>query len=111
VTIKELLLAQYFWLPLAPVVISACGIAIAACMSRLRWLIHLLSVIAMLLLPSLSIHLREIADPTLIDGPGPGDGLILLLYLGVLAICLIAYGLAAAVIRARRSPNKATAKI
>lgn len=104
-TLKGLLLVQYHFLPLAPVVISACGIAIASRVSRWRWLIHALSVIAMLLSPVLSIHLREIADPTLIAGPGPGDGLMLLFYLPVLVICLVAYGLAAARLRFRRLAN------
>lgn len=103
--LKGLLLTQYNFLPLAPVAISVCGIAIASRVLRWRWLIHVTSVIAMLLAPLLSIYLREIGDPTLVEGPGPGDGLMLLFYLPVLAACLVAYGVAAVRLRSRRLAN------
>jgi hypothetical protein len=102
VTLKGLLHVPFDFLPLVPIAISVSGIAIASRVSRWRWLIHILSVIAMLLAPLLSIHLREIADPSLVEAPGPGDGLMLLFYLPVLAICLLAYGVAAVRLRFRR---------
>ena len=98
-------LAQYYWLPLAPVVIAVCGIVLAIFLSRRRWLVHIGSVALMLMAPAISIYLREAADPTLIEGPGPGDGLILVAYILVMVLCLFVYTLAAWMIPITRPAN------
>lgn len=95
-TTNEVLLAQYSWLPLAPIAICTIGATIVASLYRFRWMVHVVVVLALLFLPYLSIHLREIADPTLAVGPGPGDGLVLLAYLIVLVVSLLMYGVAIA---------------
>ena len=105
-SLTKFLLAQYYWVPLAPIAISVCGILIASRLSRGRWIVHVAIVLAMLLAPYLSIYLREIADPTLIEGPGPGDGIVMLFYLTVLVLCLISYGVAATVLRLRDKKAK-----
>jgi hypothetical protein len=95
-TTNEVLLAQYSWLPLAPIAICTIGATIAALLYHFRWMVHVAVVLALLFLPYLSIHLREVADPTLAIGPGPGDGLVLLAYLIIMVVCLVMYGVAIA---------------
>jgi hypothetical protein len=80
-----------------PAVVFFCGARIAKRLSRGRWLVHGAAVVmALVSLPG-GFALRLWLDPSLVEAPGPADGVFLYFfafaYLIVMIICLVFYGL------------------
>jgi hypothetical protein len=80
---------------LAPILLAVLGRVVSTRLSSRRWIVHSLVFAAMLFaLPAL-IYFRGLIDPTTIEGPGPGDGGIVLLYLAMLVLSALIYGVIA----------------
>ncbi len=67
--------------PFAPLLIVPAAIVMTARISRVRWMAHVLTLVALLVAGPVCIWLQGILDPTTIKYPGPGEGLGVLLYL------------------------------
>jgi hypothetical protein len=76
---------------LSPVFIGAIGIVVTQLMKRHKWPIHILACTAMIASMPLYQHISGILDPTLIEGPGPGDHLVVGMWVDVLVVSLILY--------------------
>lgn len=96
---SKLFLNLWPWTWLLPIVLCGSAISLARRLSRGRWLLHFAVVLLMLAMLPLPIYLQGLADPTTIEHPGPGDGFAFLLYIMALISSLVAYLLAAWVIR------------
>lgn len=96
------------WTWLWPIVVCGLAAPLARRLTRGRWPLHVTVVLLMLAgIPS-SIYLQGLADPTTIDGPGPGDGFVVLVHVFTLIVSLVLYLLAAWLIRSNkqlRGPN------
>jgi hypothetical protein len=86
-----LLNAMFGSIWLAPIFLAILGCVLSARLSSRRWVLHSLVFAAMLFVLPAFIFFQGIVDPTTIDGPGPGDGGIVLLYLAMLVPSAIAY--------------------
>jgi hypothetical protein len=84
-------LSLFPWLAFAPVVIATAAILMTLRISRHRWIAHVIAFVALLTALPAYLWIQGILDPTTIDYPGPGDGLVVLLYLFCLVPAILAY--------------------
>jgi hypothetical protein len=89
---------------LAPLIIMVAGILITLRMSKRRWVVHLLTFVAMLVALPIYIKVGGILDPSTIEYPGPADGFLVLLYGGLLIPALVVYAGYAWLTRKREWP-------
>jgi len=78
-------------LPLWPMLVVAAGVRVTRRMSKYRWAVHLLVLVAILSAPLAFVSIGAILDPTWLELPGPGDGFLLLIYLVIAAPAIFAY--------------------
>jgi hypothetical protein len=84
-------LSLFIYLPYAPLVLAVLGGIISLRLSQRRWIVHTITLGAMISALPIYIYLQGVIDPTIIEYPGPGDGFIVLLYLAVLLLTGIGY--------------------
>jgi hypothetical protein len=89
-------MAKFFFslfilLPFAPPVLAVIGGGISLRLSRCRWIVHTITLVAMILALPVYIYLEGVVDPTTVEYPGPGDGFVVLFYLASLLLTAIGY--------------------
>jgi hypothetical protein len=94
-------LLSLIWL--APILTVILGVAASRRISRGRWLIHILVFAALVFALPATIYLQGYLDPTTIEGPGGGEGFVVLLYAAVLIPSAIYYGIFAWTLRRQKS--------
>jgi hypothetical protein len=95
-------------LMISPPLIAVCGALLALRLHWTKWLIHFGVIAGILVAPLLSVYIENTVDPTTVEYPGPGDGLLLLAYPFTAAPSLLGYLVfliwnAVLTIRAKRS--------
>jgi uncharacterized membrane protein YjjB (DUF3815 family) len=90
-TTARLYLALFPFLPFAPFAVAIVAGCIAAQMSKRKWIVHSFAVAPLFLAFPSYILTQGIIEPTTIQYPGPGDGLVLLLYVINLLPTLLIY--------------------
>ena len=88
---RILLHSLFVYLPLAPLVLAVLGAIISLQLAYRRWIVHAITLIAMVLALPIYIYIEGVVDPTTIQYPGPGDGFVVLLYGVVLVLTGIGY--------------------
>jgi len=78
-------------MPLWPVMVAVLGGLLSIRVSRGRWIIHSLTFLGMLMVPFAYVRIESYVDPTSIDYPGPGEGLIIFPYLFMLLLAAASY--------------------
>jgi len=73
-------LSLFVWVAFAPIIIIGAAIFVTLRMSKHKWVIHVLTFAAFLFTMPVYIWIGGILDPSTIEGPGPGDGFVVLLY-------------------------------
>jgi hypothetical protein len=89
--IRRLYLELFPFLPFAPILIVGFGIALLLHVSRRRWVIHVSVFVSFLVVPLAYLSVQALVDPTTVEFPGPGDGLVALLYLWILIPSALGY--------------------
>jgi hypothetical protein len=90
---SKLLNTLFGLLWLAPVLLAVLGGIVSSRLSRRRWVVHGLVFAAMLFALPAFTYFQGVIDPTTIEGAGPLDGAILLLYLVMLALSAPIYAI------------------
>ncbi len=63
-----------------PPLIAVCGALLALRLHWTKWLVHFVVIAAVLVAPFFSVYIENIVDPTTVEYPGPGEGLLLFAY-------------------------------
>jgi hypothetical protein len=63
-----------------PPLIAVCGALLALRLHWTKWLVHFGVIAGILVAPLLSVYIENTVDPTTVEYPGPGDGLLLFAY-------------------------------
>jgi hypothetical protein len=67
-------------LMISPPLVAVCGALLALRLHWTKWLVHSGVLVAILVAPLLSVYVEKTVDPTTVEYPGPGEGLLLLAY-------------------------------
>jgi len=67
-------------LMISPPLVAVCGAFLALRLYWTKWLVHFGVLVAILVAPLLSVYIEKTVDPTTVEYPGPGEGLLLLAY-------------------------------
>jgi hypothetical protein len=79
-TLIHFYLSLFVWVAFAPIIIMFLAIFVTLKISTHKWIIHALTFAAFLFTMPVYIWIGGILDPSTIEGPGPGDGFVVLLY-------------------------------
>jgi hypothetical protein len=79
-TLIHFYLSLFGWVAFAPIFIISVAIFVTLRMSKHKWIVHLLTFAAFLFTMPVYIWIGGILDPSTIEGPGPGDGFVVLFY-------------------------------
>jgi len=74
-----------------PPLVAVCGALLALRLHRTKWLVHFVVIAAILLAPLLAVYIESILDPTTVEYPGPGEGLLLFVYVFTAVPSLLGY--------------------
>jgi hypothetical protein len=74
-----------------PPLVAVCGALLALRLHWTKWLVHFGVLVGILIAPLLSVYIENSVDPTTVEYPGPGEGLLLLAYLFTAVPSLLAY--------------------
>ena len=79
------------FMPFATPVLAILGCILSLQLSRRRWVVHTVTLIAMLLALPIYLHVLGALEPTTIEYPGPGDGFVVMLYMMILLPTALVY--------------------
>ncbi|MBO0754698.1 MAG: hypothetical protein J2P54_02475 [Bradyrhizobiaceae bacterium] len=74
-----------------PPLVAVCGALLALRLRWTKWLVHVVVIAAILIAPLFAVYIEAIIDPTAVEYPGPGEGLLLLVYLFTAVPSLLGY--------------------
>lgn len=74
-----------------PPLLAVCGAHLALRLRRTKWLVHFVVIATILVAPLVAVSIEGILDPTTVEYPGPGEGLLLLVYLFTAGPSLLGY--------------------
>jgi hypothetical protein len=74
-----------------PPLVAVCGALLALRLRWTKWLVHFVVIATILVAPLFAVYIEGILDPTTVEYPGPGDGLVLLVYLFTAVPSLFGY--------------------
>jgi hypothetical protein len=89
--LKEVGVMQVMVVPFAPPVLAILGGIASLQLTRRRWIVHTITLVAMILALPIYIYFLGVLEPTSIQYPGPGDGFVALLYLVILLPTTLVY--------------------
>jgi hypothetical protein len=84
-------ISLFGFVPFAPPVLAILGGITSLQLSRRRWIVHTITLVAMIFALPIYIYFLGVLEPTSIQYPGPGDGFVALLYLVILLPTTLVY--------------------
>jgi hypothetical protein len=74
-----------------PPLVAVCGALLALRLRWTKWLVHFVVIATIPAAPLFAVFIEGVLDPTTVEYPGPGEGLLLLVYLFTAAPSLLGY--------------------
>jgi hypothetical protein len=71
--------------------VAVCGALLALRLRWTKWLVHFVVIAMIPVVPLFAVFIEGILDPTTVEYPGPGEGLLLLVYLFTAGPSVIGY--------------------
>jgi hypothetical protein len=88
---QRMIITLFTTLIIFPLLVAVCGALLALRLHWTKWLVHFVVIDAILVAPLFAVYIEGILDPTTVDYPGPGEGLLLFLYLFTAVPSLLGY--------------------